>query len=330
MKNLDILAIGNMSVDCFIRLKDTNVHCTMNNSSAELCMKFASKIPYESATEVYATGNASNAAISGARLSLKTSVITEIGKDLKGKNCINVLKKNKVDKSYVARNKDIHTSYHYVLWYESERTILVKHNDHEQILPKIKYNPKWIYLSSIGSNAENYRNEISKYIESNPKVNLLYQPGTADIREGLEKNIHIYQRAKLVSVNKEEATTILGLTGEQDMKTLLVGLKNLGSEIVLITNGPKGSYIFNGSEGYFCPAFPDTNPPLDRTGCGDAFTSTLLSALILNKDIPTALKWASVNAMSVSQNIGAHAGLLNQKQIEELLAKFPEFNPIKI
>jgi sugar/nucleoside kinase (ribokinase family) len=293
-------------------------------------MKFASKIPYENATEVYATGNASNASICASKLGLKTSIITEIGKDIRGKNCINVLKKTGVDRSYIVQNKELHTGYHYVLLYEGERTILVKHDEHKQVLPKIKHKPKWIYLSSLGNVNDEYKEEVFKYLEKNPDVNLLYQPGTIDIRQGLEKNIHFYQRSKILSVNKDEAISILKLSGEQDIKTLLVGLKNLGVETVLITNGPKGAYVFNGNEGYFCPAFPDQNPPIDRTGCGDAFTSTLLSALILGKDTSIALKWASINATSVAQKIGAHDGLLDTKEIENNLNNFKDFNPIKI
>jgi sugar/nucleoside kinase (ribokinase family) len=70
--------------------------------------------------------------------------------------------------------------------------------------------------------------------------------------------------------------------------------------------------------------YPDIAPPIDRTGAGDAFSSTFTSAIILGKDIETALKWAPINSMSVVQYIGAQAGLLTISQIEDLLKNAPE------
>ena len=59
----DFIGIGDVTTDCFIRLKDAHVTCKINNEDCEISMPFGSKLPYESATEVWATGNSSNAAL---------------------------------------------------------------------------------------------------------------------------------------------------------------------------------------------------------------------------------------------------------------------------
>ena len=101
-------------------------------------------------------------------------------------------------------------------------------------------------------------------------------------------------------------------------------LKNLGPKIVVITDGPVGAYVFDGVKKIHGPMFPDIAPPVDRTGAGDAFSSTFTSAIILGKDIETALRWAPINSMSVVQYIGAQAGHLTIAEIEGFLKNAPE------
>jgi len=71
------------------------------------------------------------------------------------------------------------------------------------------------------------------------------------------------------------------------------------------------------------PIYPDPKPPYERTGAGDAFSSTFASVLCMGLDIETALKWAPINAMGVVQEVGAQAGLLTQEKIKEYLAQAP-------
>jgi sugar/nucleoside kinase (ribokinase family) len=70
--------------------------------------------------------------------------------------------------------------------------------------------------------------------------------------------------------------------------------------------------------------YPDPAPPVDRTGAGDAFSSTFTSALALGHDVPTALRWGPINSMSVVQNVGAQKELLTQEKLLEYLENAPE------
>jgi sugar/nucleoside kinase (ribokinase family) len=71
-------------------------------------------------------------------------------------------------------------------------------------------------------------------------------------------------------------------------------------------------------------AYPDEKPAYERTGAGDAFASTFSIAFALGGDVETALKWGSINSMSVCQYVGAQKGLLTREKIAEYLAKQPE------
>jgi sugar/nucleoside kinase (ribokinase family) len=143
----DFIAIGDTVTDAFIRLKDAAVTCDINREKCMICLRFKDKIPYESVTVVPAVGNSANASVSAARLGLKSALVSNIGDDYFGKECLDALIKEKVATEFVKIHKDQKTNYHYVLWYEDDRTILIKHEEFEYSLPEIG-SPRWIYFSS--------------------------------------------------------------------------------------------------------------------------------------------------------------------------------------
>ena len=332
MNKLDFLAIGDITIDAFIRLKDAHVHCKIDSDACELCVRFGDKIPYEFVEVVRAVGNAPNAAVSVARLGLSSGLVTDIGDDENGRECLEALKKEKVDTRFVTKHTGTKTNYHYVLWFEAERTILVKHEKFDYVLPKLP-EVMWVYLSSLGAETLSYHEELKKYLEEHVETKLTFQPGTFQINAGVEVMRYFYRRAELLVVNVEEARRILELGQTVSIKELLTALRSLGPKIVCITDGPKGAYAYDGytNEYWFQPMYPDPNPPVSRTGAGDAFASTFTSALILGKAVKEALQWAPVNSAYVVQQIGAQKGLLTREQLEEYLKKAPsDYKPRKI
>lgn len=320
-KPIDFLAIGDIVTDAFIKLQEAHVTCTVNHESCELCMKFGDKIPYQSVDVIKAVGNSANAAVSAARLGLSTALLTDIGSDTDGKECLDVIKSEGISTKYVSVHKGMQTNYHYVLWYDSERTILVKHQEYPYKLPAIK-NPKWVYLSSLGGNSYEYHLAITSWLVAHPDIKVAFQPGTFQMNLGTEKLGDLYRRSDLFFCNKEEAQRILK-TPESDIKKLLAMMRTLGPKTVVITDGPNGAYAYDGNVAYFMPLYPDPKAPYERTGAGDAFASTLTVALALGKTLEEALTWAPINSASVVQDIGAQRGLLTREQIKEWLAKAP-------
>ena len=328
---LDFLAIGDITVDAFIHLTEASVTCdedmsTHKKTNCKLTINFPDKIPYDSLTEVAGVGNSPNAAVSVARLGLRAAVICAVGEDLGGPKyghaCIDSLKKNRVSTDYVTVQKNTHTNYHYALWYEADRTILIKQNEYAYAMPKIAVEPKWIYLSSMGASSYPFHLEILEYLKAHPRVRLAFQPGTFQMRLGLEKLRDVYLRTEVFICNLEESQLILG-TKETNITVLLKAIAAYGPKIVLITDGPQGAYMYDGSTAYFMPIYPDLNAPYERTGCGDAFASTFVAALELGKTPLEALRWAPINSMSVVEYIGAQAGLLSRPSLENLLKKAP-------
>ncbi|MEK9183751.1 MAG: PfkB family carbohydrate kinase, partial [Patescibacteria group bacterium] len=135
MKNFDFVAIGDTTIDAFIRIKEASVNCDINRENCQICFGFANKIPYESVTIVPAVGNSANAAVCAARLGLRAAFVGNIGDDNNGEDCIKAFKSNNVYTDFIKTNKDKKTNYHYVLWYEDERTILIKHEEFDYAMP---------------------------------------------------------------------------------------------------------------------------------------------------------------------------------------------------
>jgi len=330
-KQLDFLAIGDITTDAFIKLSEAWIETDNPKHEQELCMKFGEKIPYEYTEIVRAVGNAANAAVCAARLGLLSGLVTNMGDDENGKECNEVLKREGVATSYIRVHKGMQTNYHYVLMYKAERTILIKHEPYQYELPDIKPSPKWVYLSSFRG-SETYHTEIITYLEQHPETLVSFQPGKFEINLGYEKLKTLYANSDLFFCNKEEAQKILA-TENPEPKTLLADINKLGPKVVVITDGPNGAYAYDGhmNEYWFMPIYPDPKPPVSRTGAGDAFAATFTVVISEGKSVKDALMWAPINSAYVVQEIGAQKGLLLRTTLEKYLATAPKnYFPQKI
>lgn len=322
-KSIDFLAVGDITTDAFIRIKEASVHCTVDTNRCEICMRFGDKVPFEYVKIVKAVGNSANASVCAARLGLNSALVSDVGGDQNGADCIEELRRQKVDIRFMRKHGDKPSNYHFVLWYDVDRTILVNHVEYDYQIPKVSKAPKWIYLSSLAANSLEYHIGLADYLKKNPQVKLAFQPGTFQMKLGMKQLKDLYIRSEVFIVNVEEAQQILA-TESRDIKELLAEIHAYGPKIVLITDGPKGSYMLDGEHFYFMPIYPDPKPPVERTGCGDSFAATFVTALSMGKSPLEALVWAPVNPMSVVQYVGAQEGLLSMKDLEWWLTRAPE------
>jgi len=325
-QQLDVLSIGDIVTDAFIKLYDDQAHAYENEHGKWLAMKYGTKLPYDHVEILQAVGNAANAAVAFSRLGLTTGFVTNVGGDQEGRDMIAALNREKVDHRFVRVNPDKKSNYHYVLWYKEERTILIKHEEYDYHWPHLQPNdiPRWVYFSSISQHAMEYHDQIADWLERNPDVKLAFQPGTFQMEAGVERLQRIYARTEVIVLNREEAVLVSG-GNYDDLHDLFNRLHQIGPKIVVITDGPDGAYASDGQNRFQMPLYPDPAPPKERTGAGDAFASTFVAALAKGNTLEGALQWAPINSMSVVQQTGAQNGLLSEKEIEELLLKSPDW-----
>ncbi len=321
----DFVAIGDILIDAFIQLNKDQATVTTEADTGRktLHMPFGGKLPYDDVVVVPAVGNSPNAATSSHRLGLETALVTNLGHDKFGKECMDALRQEGIHTDFVKVHEDKKTNYHYVLRYGPERTILINHEHYPYSLPDFPIAPKFFYFSSVGEHGLPYHHEIAEYIKNND-TKLAFQPGTFQIKVGYEAIRDIYENTEIFFCNKEEAQEILG-SDEQDIPTLVRAVRELGPTIPVITDGPNGAFTVDADDqAWHMPMYPDPAPPVDRTGAGDSFSSTFTAAIILGKDPAEALSWGPINSMNVVQHIGAQAGLLSREEILKHLENRPD------
>ncbi|HEV7951970.1 MAG TPA: carbohydrate kinase family protein [Candidatus Saccharimonadales bacterium] len=319
-----ILAIGDIFTDAFIKLREDKARIdTDPDGSKRLSLPFGSKPPYDSVEIVQAVGPSPNAAVAFSRLGLNAGLMAFLGDDQPGKDSLQYLSQEGVDTSTMMAHEGMKSNYYYVLRYGADRTILVKNEEYDYSWIAPEKTPDWIYLSLISEASWQLHEDLLAYLNEHPDTKFAFQPGTFHFEWGAEKLAKIYAHSYIVVMNREEAVDVTGKSYDS-LKDLSDGLHALGPKIVVITDGPNGSYASYDGKLVTIPNYPDPAAPVDRTGAGDAFASTIVAALALGESIETALTWAPINSMNVVQHLGAQAGLLKREDIDQFLASAPD------
>ena len=320
-----MLAIGDIFTDAFIKLNDETSRVTKDEDGRQwLSVEFGAKMPYDYVDNVRSVGPSPNAAVSFSRLGLRAGLMTYLGDDEVGKESLNYLAEQRVDVSTIIPEQGATSSFWYVLRRGADRTMLVKNEEYQYSWNEPKEVPDWIYLSQISPNAWNVHESALEYLREHPETKLAFQPGTSHFSWGTEKLREVYERSHIVIMNREEA---MDVTGEpyDSVRNLAKGLHDLGPEIVVITDGPNGSYASYDGKVVTIPNYPDPKAPYDRTGAGDAFASTIVAALARGESMDMALTWAPINSAYVVQHIGAQKGLLHYDELQEYLNNAPDW-----
>lgn len=317
---LDMLSVGDATIDKFLKLKDANVLCDLERDKCMLCLSFADKIAVLKLDEKVA-GNALNNAVGSARLGMKSALYTILGTDDTGRKVMEKMKSEGISQKYVVIEKG-QSNYSVVLNYKSERTILVYHHPRQYSL-EVLDGPKWIYYTSVWARGAGKLNrQLVSYIKRRHKF-LAYNPGTHQINEGVRAMSGLLKVADVLFVNREEAQAIVG--DHNNLKTLMHALKAKTPGRIVITDGGKGSYTYDGEKCYFLPVFKAK--PVEMTGAGDAYATGFIAALFHGRKAREAMRWGSANSASVIEKVGPQDGLLTITGMKKRLAQNKEIQP---
>lgn len=311
----DLISIGDCTIDNLLSVPEAEVNCTLHTDRCMICFNYADKIPVET-LHIKVAGNAANNAVGSARLGLKTAIYTVLGDDGAGEFIKKKLVKEKVAQNYVQYDPKLRTNTSVVINFKGERTIFVYHAKRGYKLPKLA-KTEWIYYTSLGENHAKLNREVVAHVKKHG-VKMGYNPGTFQLRAGVEQMKPVLAVCEIIFVNKEEAARIVG--PQSDVRHYLMALHKLGPKMVMVTDGPNGSYGFDGKN-FWRMGILDT-PVVERTGAGDAFATGVVAALRYKKPLGEAMCWGTMNSSSVIMKYGPQDGLLNRADIAKFQKKY--------
>lgn len=310
MSNLDLLSVGDANLDAFITPTESESLCDINTKECLIAFSYADKIPVKN-LEFSVGGNAANNAVGTKRLGVNVGSVLTLGDDGIGSQIIEKLKLENIDLTYVISQPATLSNFNVAVTYTGERTIFTYHAPRSYEFPVNLPKVPWMYLTSMGESFKPFYNHITEWLVKNPETKLAFNPGTWQLRGGIEAIGNVFKLSTAVFVNKQEAEKLTGYEAKGEVtKELLMALSGLGPKIAVITDGGNGSYVLDGNKFLHCGILPVD--AYERTGAGDAFGSGFLSAVIEGKPTEEALVWGTVNSASVIGYTGSQKGLLTK------------------
>lgn len=313
--NLDLLSVGDATLDVFLAPTELESLCTLDSKECLICFSYGDKIPVKS-IEYSIGGNAANNAVGTRRLGIKSGILVTLGGDDTGNQILQKLEKEGVNMKYVIQQPTAGSNYSTVINYAGERTIFTYHAPRSYEFPVNLEIAPWVYLTSMGEAFTPFYNHFVDFLKSNPTIKVAFNPGSRQLRAGVETLKPVLASTYIIYVNREEAEklTDFGDSTGRD-KDLLKALSALGPKVSIITDGSNGSYLYDteSAKFYKCGIMPVD--AYERTGAGDAFGSGCIAALIKGKSFQEALLWGTVNSASVIGYTGSQKGLLKEIEI---------------
>ncbi len=339
-----ILTIGSATMDVFVECDEANIVsvCSKTKSSDFMSYPYGSKIDISTFSSNVGGGGI-NTACNFANLGFETSAIFKIGRDVYSDGILASFKKKNINLNNIIQKEDTSTGFSIILVsFQGDRTVLAHRGANAEIKEdEINYeaikDADFMYVAPLNGESNKVLEPIVAYAHKHG-TKICFNAGTTSLKRGFEHIKTILKAAHIVVMNKEEAAMATGIVVRPDSKTekfseelihpdvkkMLTTLKVMDYQIIVITDGGRGAYAYDGKKFYYCPTFPA--PVVSTLGAGDAFASTFCAALGRTKlNVGLSLMYASVNSSCVVSEFGATEGLATFEQIEEKLKNNPSY-----
>src|SRR3989344_5993390 len=314
MAKFDVISIGGSVKDVTFYTDAGKIISTPENLTAQqlLAFEYGAKI---SVKEAYFNlgGGASNIAVSLSRLGFKVAAMTKVGNDEIGKEFLKKFRQEKVSQNLVQIDKKELSGFSFILATnkrDREHIVFVTPGANKNFVfkPPLNLKTDWFYLTSlVNKDWFKQAKEIFNFA-AKENIKIIWNPGRLQLQAGKKALTPFLSQAKILILNKDEA-----------IELALSGIK-LGPKILIITNGKKGAWAYDGKNIYQQKIYPAKT--VDTTGVGDAFGSSFSAGYIIEKNnIILALKWGMINSASVVNKVGAQNGLLKREIVEKKLLK---------
>lgn len=319
MKRFDVVTVGGATEDIFFTVDD---YVMIDNARDPLRQKlvgfeYGSKIGVSETRSAFG-GGAANTAVCFSRLGKKTAAIIAVGHDERGLRIIDNLKKHKIDCQCLEK-ADKPSGVSFVLKTLDGEHVLFTHrgaNDRLMInraARKALAKAKRVFLTSLTGS---WKTIASQVFDSGRPI--AWNPGRAQLAAGFNALKTFLAKTDILILNKDEAIELVlshpKESGDNETSPyLLKKLYSFGPRLVIITEGARGAYAYDGQKIYKQGIVKVK--VVDTTGVGDAFGATFVAALDSGQTIAQALRAGMKNTASVLTKAGAQHGLLGARQL---------------
>ena len=198
----DVVTVGSATVDAFVNTGSKLFKKSRFKQSVSV--PFGSKIVIDD-LKFHIGGGGTNTAVALSRLGFKTAYIGSVGLGTNSSRVLSLLKKEKVDTSFVQREEG-RTGFSIILdAYGHDRTILTFKGNNDQLdfdkIDKSKLNTKWFYFSSLLNKSFETQKKLVDFAV-NHKIKIAYNPSSYLAKKGAKYIEHILKRTDLLVLNK--------------------------------------------------------------------------------------------------------------------------------
>ena len=312
----DVIAIGSATRDNFFIGDYELIKWEKTPSGKAYVLPYAEKLDVKDAHFTIG-GNSVNASVTFSRQGLKAALAAKLGDDLSAQELKKRLETEGVSTELVAHTKERHTAFSVLISEKGDRTILGYHGASDTFvledLDLSKLGAPWWYLSLAGESDKMLLPLMAHAKKEGIKV--AFNPSGHHIHHKKEEILSSLKDIDVLLVNEGEAAALMGISFEEESRVFKKLDELLSPGIVAVTNGERGVTVSDGKKIYKAGIFKE-NEVKDRTGAGDAFGSGFVSVLIRGGSIEEAIRFASANATSVIEQIGATEGILSKKEFD--------------
>lgn len=299
MKDIDVLGIGVSTID--------QLYIVDHFPNKE-------EVQRAKCSKLEGGGPVATALVALARLGAKTIILDCIGKDWIGNQIISDFRKEKVITDYMIVKEGYISSLTSILVRENDgaRTIIFSPgNSGEFNSSDLSYTlierTKYIHLNGRHFSACLKACEIAKKYDTK----ISFDGGSHRYRNELRKIVPLSDVCIVAKDFSEK------YTGKSDLSEGANKLLLEGPEIVVITDGKNGSWLFTKEiNGFHQDAFEMKNV-VDTTGCGDSFHGAFLFGLINNYDLYYTIRTASLVAALNTLKLGGRSALPTLTELKE-------------
>lgn len=303
---LDLLTIGTVTIDLYYKGE------SLSEKDAHFNLAIGGKYFADSFYEGLGGGGA-NVAIGAVKNGLKAGVIAKIGN-----NPFKQLILDKLDASGVTHKEycDLEDEYlnisSILLNKSGEKTVINYRTPHQHVLAgqadfEKLLGARAIYMANLSKVALSERIEILHFAKKH-NIKVFANLNVTDCRRPVEQIMHFARNVDVMIINGYEYADLIKVPYESidfDHNIVKKYAPFNEDDLLVITDGKKGSYAYHEGKVYRHPA-EKVATVIDTTGAGDAYTAGFIASYIQTSDIQKSMSAGAEYAVKIIAKLGAN------------------------